>query len=171
MPHQPSDTKAEIAVLTVSDTRSLETDSSGQKIVELLHASGHTVSQREIVRDEPDEIATMVSGWAKERNIQVIIVTGGTGPSQRDITPDTLAPMFTTQLPGFGELFRYLSFKEIGSASMLSRAVGGWMDVDGTRKPMFVIPGSPKAVELALTQIIIPELGHLLDVCSVGVKP
>lgn len=170
MTHTGSTTSARIAVLTVSDTRSLEEDKSGAIAVDTLSDAGHTVVRREIVRDELQEIAHLVSSWAGDEGIDAIVVTGGTGPSRRDVTPEAVVPLMTTTLPGFGELFRHLSFEEIGAASMLSRAEAGWIDVDAHRTPVFLLPGSPKAVMLATKQIIAPQLGHLLDVCSLEPK-
>ena len=165
MPHPTSNTKATIAVLTVSDTRTTETDSSGAMIVHLLEEVGHSVASRVIVKDESGEITNAVQRWVEDECIEVIVITGGTGPSRKDITPEVLQPMFSATMPGFGELFRQLSFEEIGSASILSRALAGWIDIHDYRKPVFILPGSTNAVTLALSKIIIPQLGHLLDLC------
>ncbi len=170
MTHTGSTTSARIAVLTVSDTRSLEEDKSGSIAVDVLSDAGHRVVLREIVRDECQEIALLVSAWASDESVDAIVVTGGTGPSRRDVTPEAVVPLMTTTLPGFGELFRQLSFKEIGAASMLSRAEAGWIDAGVLRTLVFLLPGSPKAVQLATSQIIAPQLGHLLDVCSLEAK-
>lgn len=166
MPHDASTTTASIAVLTVSDTRSIEEDQSGGRITAILTEAGHTVAKREIVKDDISTIQTTMTTWIECDDVEVIIVTGGTGPSVRDITPDAIVPMFTSVMPGFGELFRQLSYQEIGAASMLSRADAGWVDVGGVRKPIFLLPGSPNAIQLALEALIIPQLGHLLDVCQ-----
>ncbi len=111
-------------------------------------------------------ITSTISTWLQNPEIQVIIVTGGTGVAPRDITPDVLLPMLDATFSGFGELFRQLSYKEIGAASMLSRADAGWIDINGIRKILFLIPGSPNAVKLAIKELILPQLGHLLDVSS-----
>lgn len=168
MAHGPSETKAHVAVLTVSDSRILENDTSGNSIVEILLSEGHVVSCRSIVKDEASEILAIVTGSIQDAAVQVIIVTGGTGASKRDSTPDVVEPLFSSTLPGFGELFRSLSFNEIGSAAMLSRAEAGWVDYGEMRKPIFLLPGATNAVRLALTSLIIPQLGHLLDVCNEG---
>ena len=166
MHHRNSHTTAAVAVLTVSDSRSLQDDTSGAIVMDSLTAAGHTIASREIVRDVQTEIVSIVSIWAADNAIHAIIVTGGTGPSKRDITPNAIIPLLSSTLPGFGELFRQLSYEEIGSAAFLSRAEAGWIDNEETRTPIFLLPGAPKAVSLALDRIIIPQLGHLLDVCS-----
>jgi len=166
MPHDASTTTASIAVLTVSDTRSIEEDQSGERIIAMLTDAGHSVAKREIVKDDVATIQSMMTAWIDCDDVEVIIVSGGTGPSVRDITPDAIVPMFTSVMPGFGELFRQLSYQEIGAASMLSRAEAGWIDVAGVRKLIFLLPGSPRAIHLALEALIIPQLGHLLDMCQ-----
>lgn len=170
MNHRASTTKAKVAILTVSDTRSLEEDRSGAIAIEQLEEAGHKSVHHEIVCDEVNEIARFVTTWANDVHVDAIIVTGGTGPSRRDVTPDAIVPLMTTTMPGFGELFRQLSYEEIGSASMLSRADAGWIDVGKFRTPVFLLPGSPKAVLLAVSQLIAPQLGHMLDVCSLEVQ-
>ena len=166
MSHSASNTQASVAILTVSDTRSIEEDASGAIAIEQLKDAGHCIVHREIARDEVDEITRFVLKWASDPQVDAIFVTGGTGPSTRDVTPDALLPMMSAILPGFGELFRQLSYEEIGSASMLSRAEAGWIDSGKRRTPVFLLPGSPNAVTLAMSKIIVPQLGHLLDVCS-----
>ncbi|MBC8522906.1 MogA/MoaB family molybdenum cofactor biosynthesis protein [PVC group bacterium] len=165
MTQHQSSVEARVAVLTVSDTRSIENDRSGSQIVELLTGSGHRLVERELVRDEMADITNIVSTWAKSSEVDVIIVTGGTGPSPRDVTPEAIGPMLGGSLRGFGELFRQLSFNEIGAAAMLSRADAGWIVENSFRTPIFMLPGSPKAVHLAMRELIIPQLGHLLAVC------
>jgi molybdenum cofactor biosynthesis protein B len=164
MQHAPSNTTASVVIMTASDTRTLEDDKSGEFIAQVLLGNGHSLIGREVVKEDRGRIESMVSGWLQNPDVQVIIVTGGTGASPRDITPDILIPMFDSVLPGFGELFRQLSYKEIGAASMLSRAEAGWIDVGGVRKIVFLIPGSPNAVRLAMEELILPQLGHLLDI-------
>lgn len=166
MSHASSTTSASIAVLTVSDTRSLEDDYSGAIIVEAFKAVGHTIANHAVVTDEQEEIKMIVHRWSCDAAIQAIIVSGGTGVSPRDVTPDAIVPMMTSILPGFGELFRQLSFEEIGTASILSRATAGWIDVDAIRTPIFLLPGSPKAVALAVSKLILPQLSHLVDLCG-----
>ena len=146
------------AVVTVSDTRTLETDSGGQGIVDRLQAAGHAVVIRRIVPDEPDQVRGAVCELADRGAIDAVLLTGGTGVSSRDLTFETISELLTKTLPGYGELFRWLSYQEIGPAAMLSRALGG------TRGQTVVLsmPGSPAAVRLAMEKLILPELGHLV---------
>ncbi|MBX7164832.1 MAG: MogA/MoaB family molybdenum cofactor biosynthesis protein [Pirellulales bacterium] len=146
------------AVVTVSDTRTLETDKGGQTVVELLAAAGHEVVAREIVPDEPSTMRALLMGLLGRVEVEVVLLTGGTGLSRRDRTPETIGTMLTKPLPGYGELFRMLSFQEIGPAAMLSRAVGGLIG----DKVVLTMPGSPAGVRLAMNQVILPELGHLV---------
>ncbi len=148
-----------VAVLTVSDTRTLETDTSGALIVTKLAGADHVAAERAIVADEPDLMRPLLIGWRDRGDIDVILVTGGTGISPRDQTYETVSGLLTKPLPGFGELFRMLSYSEIGPACMMSRAVGGLMG----KVVLLVMPGSRAAVELAMDQIILPELGHLVQ--------
>ena len=157
--------KAAVAILTVSDTRSTTDDQSGAIIADCLEAAGHQVIHRELVRDDETEITIMVSGWSALLEVDAIVVTGGTGASPRDVTPEAILPLFSAKLSGFGELFRQLSYEQIGSSAMLSRADAGWIDEGTTRTPVFLLPGSPKAVTLAMEKLIAPQLGHLLAVC------
>jgi molybdenum cofactor biosynthesis protein B len=142
-------------VLTCSDSRAHADDVSGRALREGLEAAGHTVVGQTVVRDEPEEIRAAV-----ERGLQggarAVLVTGGTGITRRDQTVEAIRPLLEKEIPGFGELFRMLSFQEIGSAAWLSRALAG--TVRGTL--VFVLPGSPNAVRLALDRLILPELGH-----------
>jgi molybdenum cofactor biosynthesis protein B len=147
-----------LAILTVSDTRTPETDSSGALILELATAAGHLLADRAIVPDDPDRMRPLLESWRDRSDVDAILVTGGTGVSPRDLTVETVCSLLTRTLPGYGELFRMLSYAEIGSAAMLSRAIGGLMK--GT--PVFVMPGSRSAVALAMRTLILPELGHLL---------
>ncbi|HWB15855.1 MAG TPA: molybdenum cofactor biosynthesis protein B [Vicinamibacterales bacterium] len=150
-------TAVRTAVVTVSDTRTTETDTSGRAIADALLAVGHDVAARDLVPDDAVAIAAVVERHARSGDVRVVIVTGGTGLSPRDVTVDALAPLFDKPLVGFGELFRRLSFDEIGPAAMLSRATAG---VVGTCA-VFVLPGSEHAVRLAMTRLILPELGHV----------
>lgn len=145
------------AVVTVSDTRGSATDRGGAYLVEALTAAGHAVHLREIVRDEPAEIRTAVGRAVAAPGVRLVLVTGGTGIAPRDVTAPTLEGLFEGTLPGFGELFRQLSFREIGPAAILSRATAGL--VGG--RVVFALPGSPKALRLALEEIVLPEAGHL----------
>ena len=150
--------RASVGLLTVSDTRSEATDASGVEARRLLEEAGHRVAAYAILPDEPEKVAAQVKGWLGSPEIEAVVVNGGTGVSQRDRTFEALAGQIDRPLPGFGELFRMLSFEEVGAAAMLSRATGGI----ASGKPVFVLPGSTKAVTLALTRLILPALPHLL---------
>ena len=145
------------AVLVVSDTRTLQTDKGGLLIEELLENHGHAVASRQIVRDDEFRIRDAVE-VAQRGDAEVVIVTGGSGIGARDCTPEALRPLLTKEMPGFGEVFRVLSFSEVGAATMLSRAFAGVMG----RTLLFVLPGSTNAVKLAMEKLILPELGHLV---------
>jgi molybdenum cofactor biosynthesis protein B len=146
-------------VLTISDTRTLETETSGRAIADLLTGAGHVVVDRALVRDEPLDVTRLVSQRAARADVDAILTTGGTGLSSRDSTYEALAELFDKRLDGFGELFRALSFDEIGPAAMLSRACAG--TVDGCI--VFAMPGSEHAVRLAMTRLILPELSHVIQ--------
>jgi molybdenum cofactor biosynthesis protein B len=145
------------AVITVSDTRTLDTDTGGARVAELLEAGGHPVVVREIVKDEPAEISAMLSALLARDDVGAVILTGGTGVAPRDVTPEAVEPLLDRVVPGFGELFRALSYEQIGSAALLSRALAGL----ASGRVVFVLPGSRGAVELAMEKLILPELGHL----------
>jgi len=147
------------AVITVSDTRDAATDRGGPRIVELLGEAGQRVARRALVRDEPAEIERAVRECLADAEVDLLLTTGGTGLAPRDQTVPTLERMFESAIPGFGELFRWLSFREIGSAAILSRACAGVIG----RKVVIALPGSPKALDLALREIILPEAGHLVS--------
>jgi molybdenum cofactor biosynthesis protein B len=149
-------------VLTVSDTRTSETDASGRTIRELLSSANHEVVDHRIVADEPAAVASIVRDLLADDRIQVVITTGGTGITSRDGTFEAIDALLDKRLSGFGELFRMLSFEEIGAAAMLTRATAGTIQ----RKAVFVLPGSEHAVRLAMTRLIIPELGHVLQQLS-----
>jgi molybdopterin adenylyltransferase len=153
-----AETALQVAVVTVSDTRTAETDTSGARVAELATAAGHSVVHRALVPDEPARLGPLLRELAGLVDLHAILVTGGTGISARDQTFETVSSLITKPIPGFGELFRMLSYAEIGPACMLSRAVGGLID----RVAIFVMPGSRAAVELAMSKIILPELPHLL---------
>ncbi len=146
------------AVITVSDTRTVENDQSGQAMVDLIETAGHTVVERAIVPDEPTLLRNGVQGFVRSEKIDAVLLTGGTGVAARDQTPETLSELFTRDLPGYGELLRMLSYQEIGPAAMLSRAVGGLID----KKVVLTMPGSTAAVRLAMEKLILPELAHLV---------
>lgn len=145
--------------LTVSDTRTEETDEGGRTIRELCAAAGHEVAGHALLRDEPDKVAACIRKIAAEGSADVLISTGGTGVSRRDTTYEAVSGLLSKRLDGFGELFRMLSYQDIGSAAMLSRAVAGL--VEGSGLVVFALPGSPSAVRLGLEKLILPELGHL----------
>lgn len=149
---------ARCAIVTLSDTRSPETDTSGQTIRRALEQSGHFVASYSVIRDEPAALQALLDELLGRGDVDAILTNGGTGISRRDQTIDVIDRMLDQRLPGFGELFRMLSWEQIGSGAMLSRAVGGI----ARGKPVFAMPGSTKAVELAMTKLILPELGHLL---------
>ena len=147
------------AVITVSDTRDAATDRGGPLIVETLEAAGQRVTRRAIVKDEALEIERAVRECVASAEVDLVLTTGGTGLAPRDVTVPTLERLFESTIPGFGELFRALSYREIGSAAILSRACAGAIG----RKPVIALPGSPKALTLALREIILPEAGHLVS--------
>lgn len=146
------------AILTISDSRTRETDTSGRLIHDLLAMKGHEVGVYKIVPDEPDQIRQVVGEWSQQDDLQAILSNGGTGIAGRDTTYDALAGLLEKRLDGFGELFRMLSYEEIGAAAMLSRAVAGVY----RNKLIVAMPGSSNAVKLAMTKLLLPELGHLI---------
>jgi molybdenum cofactor biosynthesis protein B len=153
-----SPTSVACAVITVSDTRTVETDTSGQSIVEMLIAAGHRVVIREIIRDDPGPMRCLLASLRDRDDADAILMTGGTGLGGRDQTFETVSELLDKPLPGYGELFRMLSFAEIGAAAMLSRATGGLLG----RKVLLTMPGSQAGVRLAMERLILPELGHLV---------
>ncbi len=146
-------------VLTVSDTRTPETDASGRAIRDLLAGAGHRVAGAAIVRDDAPQVAGTVDAQLAEAAVDVIITTGGTGITSRDGTFEAVDRLLEKRLDGFGELFRMLSFQEIGPAAMMTRATAG----RARGKAIFVLPGSEHAVRLAMTRLILPELGHVVQ--------
>lgn len=145
------------AVITVSDTRTLETDKGGQLLIDRLTAAGHTVVARQIVPDEAVGLRYLLTSLVSRSDIEAVLITGGTGISHRDRTYETVSELLTRPLPGYGELFRLLSYEQVGAAAMLSRAVGGLVG----RTAVFTMPGSPAAVALAVEKLLLPELGHV----------
>jgi molybdenum cofactor biosynthesis protein B len=143
-------------VLTISDTRTRDTDASGNAIVETLTVAGHDVTGRDIVPDDPAAVRAIVG--ARAAAVEAIITTGGTGITARDSTFEALSSLFEKKLEGFGELFRMLSYEQVGSAAMLSRACAGTVG----RCAVFSLPGSEQAVRLAMTKLIVPEIGHVV---------
>ncbi len=159
--------RVRIAFLTVSDTREPATDRSGQVARRLISAAGHAVLDYRIVPDEPEQIRGVVVEWLGRDDLDAVVVSGGTGISPRDRTVEALAALVDQRLDGFSEIFRLLSYEQVGSAAMLSRTLGGVAHA----KPLFVLPGSPQAVELALERLILPELGHILAELRKGEGP
>ena len=149
-------------VLTVSDTRTEATDASGKAIAALLTAAGHRVCGRAIVKDDPNEVRAAVTRQLATVDVQAIITTGGTGITSRDSTYEAIAGMLHKTLDGFGELFRMISYEQIGSAAMLSRACAGVI----VGRIVVSLPGSEAAVRLAMERLILPELGHLVQQAS-----
>ncbi|MDZ4781600.1 MAG: MogA/MoaB family molybdenum cofactor biosynthesis protein [Planctomycetia bacterium] len=150
--------RIQCAVITVSDTRTPETDTGGATAIDLLNEFGHHVVVREVIRDEPTAIRAIMESLRTRDDIDAILLTGGTGLGSRDQTFETISSLLTKTLPGYGELFRMLSYAEIGAAAMLSRAVGGLID----KQVVLTMPGSPAGVRLAVQQLIGPELAHLV---------
>jgi len=154
--HQHDAGAVTCAVFTISDTRSEADDTSGQRIRALLAEHGHRVAEYRIVKDEPEQIAALVRGVPAA--VEVIICNGGTGVARRDTTYEAITRVLDKEITGFGELFRLLSYEQIGAAAMLSRATAGV----AARQVIFSVPGSTKAVELAMTKLILPQLGHVV---------
>ncbi|UCD74585.1 MAG: MogA/MoaB family molybdenum cofactor biosynthesis protein [Phycisphaerales bacterium] len=159
------DHPARCAVLTVSDTRTPETDKGGPLIARLLSDSGHQVAGQAIVPDEPAAISDQLQRWVADPDIRAIITTGGTGISPRDSTIEIARALLTIEIEGFGELFRVLSFQQVKAAAMLSRALAGLV----IREPeaggdtfIFALPGSVNAIETAMSNLILPQLPHLI---------
>lgn len=145
------------AILIVSDSRTKDTDESGKIAIELLEEENHLIKAYDIVRNDRKSIEDTVRGYIADPEVRLIISSGGTGVSSKDMTVETISPMFDQTLPGFGEHFRRLSYEEIGVAGIYSRAVAGLIG----NKIVFCLPGSKNAVRTALTKIILPGVGHL----------
>jgi molybdopterin adenylyltransferase len=151
-----------VAVLTVSDTRTLADDTSGQLIVDRLTEVGHRIVARQIVTDSELRIRAQLATWIADPDVEVVIATGGTGVTPRDVTPEALAPLVTKAIPGFGELFRWISFEEIGTSTIQSRAEAALCG----QTFVFLLPGSTSGVRTALEKILIPQLDHRLRPCN-----
>jgi molybdenum cofactor biosynthesis protein B len=147
------------AVITISDTRDAATDRGGPYLVERVEGAGHTVAQRAIVKDERAQIEAAVRAAVADAGVDLVLTTGGTGIAPRDVTYDTLKGLFDSEIPGFGELFRMLSYQQIGAAALLSRAIGGVL----AGKVVLAMPGSPKALALAMDEIVLREAAHLVQ--------
>jgi molybdenum cofactor biosynthesis protein B len=146
-------------IVTVSDTRTEATDSSGRAIADLLTAAGHTVAGRTIVRDDAELVRDVITRQLANADVQVVITTGGTGITSRDSTYEAIHGMLQKRLDGFGELFRMLSYEAIGPAAMLSRACAGLV----AGRIVIALPGSEAAVRLGMEKLVVPELGHLVQ--------
>jgi molybdenum cofactor biosynthesis protein B len=146
------------AVLTVSDTRTLDSDQGGKLIADLLAANGHRVVERAIVPDDASRIAEQTMRLLELPGVEAVLITGGTGLAARDQTVDAVESLYDASIPGYGELFRMLSFQEIGPAAMLSRASAGRLG----QQILITMPGSPNGVRLAMERLILPELPHLV---------
>ena len=151
-----------VAVLTVSDTRTFETDTSGALAAQALQSAGHRVVERRIVRDDVAVIRGELERWMADPGVSVVVITGGTGITMRDVTPEALAPLVTKAIPGFGELFRHLSYAEIGTSTIQSRAEAALC----RGVLVFALPGSSGAVRLAMEKIILPQLDHRTRPCN-----
>ncbi len=163
--HKSTDrARVRCAVLTVSDSRSVETDRSGALLKSRIEAAGHAVSAYDVVRDEPTVVRARVRQYAATDDIDAVLVNGGTGIAPRDTTYEAIASLLERRLDGFGELFRSLSYAEIGGAAMLSRAVAGVI----ASTVVFSMPGSTAACELAVDRLILPELGHIVGLLRPG---
>jgi molybdenum cofactor biosynthesis protein B len=147
------------AVITISDTRDASSDRGGEALARLVTEAGHRVAWRTIVKDEAGPIESAVRSACAREDVELVLTTGGTGIAPRDVTVPTLEGLFDGTLPGFGELFRRLSFEQIGTAAILSRATAGVLG----RKVVIALPGSPQALDLAMRGIVLPEAGHLVS--------
>lgn len=153
-----------VVVITVSDTRTLADDPGGTLLVELLEGAGHRLVSRTLVADDVDAIQHALDEAVMRDDVRAIFLTGGTDIAPRDVTPEALHPVLDRVIPGFGELFRVLSYQEIGAAALLSRALAG--TVRG--RLVVALPGSRAAIRLALEKLLLPELGHLTGEASKG---
>lgn len=158
--HEKDSASVRVGVITVSDTRSEADDTSGRRIIDAVTQSGHEIVFYQIVKDEPAAIAALVK--SPPAHADVIVTNGGTGLAPRDTTYEAVSAILEREMPGFGELFRMLSFEEIGAAAMLSRAVAGTV----ADTVVFCLPGSSKAVDLAMKKLIVPQLRHLVGLVS-----
>ncbi len=156
--HATAPASVRCAVLTISDTRTLDTDTGGTTLVTLLTAAGHVVCDRGLVPDEPVKVQAWIQRQRARDEVQAILTTGGTGVTSRDSTYEAIYQMLDKPIPGFGELFRMLSYQQIGPAAMLSRACAGVSQC----RVIIALPGSVGAITLALEKLVLPELGHLV---------
>jgi len=155
-----------VGVVTVSSSRSMDDDPSGEYLVSAFEEAGHEVVVRELVPDEYDSVQGTVDRLARRKDTDAVVTTGGTGVTPDDVTPEAVKGLFTKTLPGFGELFRRLSYEEIGTRTIGSRAIAGVV----TATPVFCLPGSENAVRLGVDEVILPEIGHLVGLAGRGVE-
>lgn len=155
---EASPEKIRVAVLTISDTRTPETDTGGNIIVELMREAGHEITRREIVKDDAARIKEVLEGLVVDEGVDAVVTTGGTGISARDTTYEVVSRMIDKKLDGFGEIFRMLSYEEVGAAAVLSRAVAG----AAGSKFVACLPGSTNAVRLAMEKLLVPEISHVV---------
>lgn len=157
--HKETAVSVRCKIITVSDTRNEETDKSGKLMNTLIHDYGHQVTAYQIVKDNQEDITTAIQTGLNQTEVDVVLLNGGTGIAKRDVTIETVNKLFDKEIPGFGELFRMLSYQEdIGSAAILSRAAAG----TANNKAIFATPGSSGAVRLAMEKLILPEIGHIV---------
>ncbi len=162
MSEKPDFIPLAVSVLTVSDTRDLLTDTSGALATSMLRGAGHRALGRKVVKDDVAEIRAALENAIRIEKADVVVVTGGTGLTRRDVTPEAIEPLVTKPIPGFGELFRWLSYAEIGAATIQSRAFAAWCQ----SALVFALPGSTAAVRLALEKIIVPQLDRRTKPCN-----
>jgi molybdenum cofactor biosynthesis protein B len=151
-----------IALLTVSDTRTAADDVSGDTAAQRLETAGHVIAARTLLRDDVVAIRTQVAAWVQDPQIDIVVTTGGTGLAARDVTPEAIAPLVTRSIPGFGELFRALSYEEIGTSTIQSRADAAQCE----QTFVFMLPGSPGAVRTAMDRILIEQLDSRHRPCN-----
>jgi len=159
---EPQFIPVNVAVLTVSDTRTIETDTTGKYIVERLTEVSHRIAARAIVKDGELVIRAQLAQWIADPGVDVVIATGGTGVTPRDVTPEAMAPLVTKAIPGFGELFRWLSYQEIATSTIQSRADAALCG----QTYVFLLPGSPGGVRTGIEKILIPQLDHRVKPCN-----
>jgi molybdenum cofactor biosynthesis protein B len=156
--HERSKKNVNVAIVVVSDSRTQDTDESGKVASDLLEKKGHTIAEHLLIGNDSDAIANTLSELTNRTDVDVILTIGGTGISRRDITVDVLSPLMEKKLEGFGEMFRTMSFKQIGTGALMSRSTAGVIN----GKVILCLPGSTAAIRLAVKRIIIPEIGHMV---------
>jgi molybdenum cofactor biosynthesis protein B len=156
--HERSRKNVNVAIVVVSDSRTQDTDESGKVASDLLEKKGHTIVEHHLIGNDRDAIANTLSEMTNRADIDVILTIGGTGISKKDITVDVLSPLMEKKLEGFGEMFRMMSFRQIGAGALMSRSTAGVIN----GKVVMCLPGSTAAIRLAVRRIIIPEIGHMV---------